>query len=276
MHGISKMKTVLLTTHSCSAKYIAHQLHQNGFLAAVIIENSISKNKKNLIQKIFSSGWLQFPVKLLDFFSVYVYSKLCNRYLSKHLLSINQIDGFPENTTIHRVENASGAKCISILKKLEPAILVVLGTSLLSKDVLAIAKEYSLNIHGGIVPQYRNVHSDFWAFIFRDHDNIGTSIIHLDRGIDTGDVALQSSIEVDAQDTIYSIKKKNLILAGNLVIKTIGKAIDDSLPKVPQSNTQKGFYHTPGFADFFRLLRENFLRKQHSSQKKSSYNPLPR
>ena len=69
--------------------------------------------------------------------------------------------------------------------------------------MLSIAKRYTLNIHGGIVPKYRNVHSEFWAISKNDFKNIGTSIIHLDPGIDTGDIAIQEILEINSNDTIF-------------------------------------------------------------------------
>ena len=82
--------------------------------------------------------------------------------------------------------------------------------------------------------------------------NIGTSIIHLDPGIDTGDIAMQGLLKVNSDDTLLSIKKKNVELSLQLIIQTIEMAKTGNLPKTRQSKLIDSFYKTPRFIDFFQ------------------------
>ena len=252
------MKTVFLTTDSAPAKFIATHLHNRGFLDAIIIEKSTAKTKTKILKELKSASWGKVPVKILDFLAIYVYSKLAKRYIDNHLLRPNHIDGFPSGVTSHQVEDASGSQCLSTLKSMAPDILIVLGTSILKPEVLSVAKRYTLNIHGGIVPQYRNVHSDFWAASKNDFKNIGTSIIHLDPGVDTGNIAIQDSVKITSGDTLFSIKKKNIELSLCLITQAIEMAETGDLPGTPQLKIQGGFHKTPGLMDFFRLFATTF------------------
>lgn len=247
------MKTVFITTDSCGGKFIANILKRNGFLDALIIEKEGGETREKLKRDLKKAPLWKLPVKIIDFFSVFIYSGICSCYLHRHLLLKNNFASYPQNIPLHIVENASDANCVSLLKSLNPDILVVLGTSILKPEVISIPKKFILNIHGGIVPQYRNVHSDFWAFINRDYDNIGTSIIHLNSGIDTGDVALQSCIEINRTDNLLTIKNKNINLAGNLIIEALNLASCGLLKRSPQNHAEKGVYRTPGFLDFLSL-----------------------
>jgi methionyl-tRNA formyltransferase len=246
------MNIVFLTTDSVPAKFIATHLHQGGFLNTIIIEKNTAKTKAKILKEIKSSSWKKVPIKILDFLAIYIYSKMAKSYLNKHLLIPNQIFGFPSEITRHQVENASSPQCLSILDSLAPDILIVLGTSILKPEVLSFAKYHNLNIHGGIVPQYRNVHSDFWAASKGDFENIGTSIIHLDPGVDTGNIALQGSVKIIPEDTLFSIKNKNIELSLRLIIQAIELAKTESLPNLPQLKIKGGFHKTPGVFDFFR------------------------
>ena len=96
------------------------------------------------------------------------------------------------------------------------------------------------------------MHSDFLAVSKKDFTSIGTSIIHLDPGIDTGDIAMQSLLKVSSDDTLFSIKKKNVELSLQLVIQTIEMAKTGNLPKTRQSKLIDSFYKTPRFIDFFQ------------------------
>ena len=252
------MKTVFLTNNSGPAKFIANRLHKKGLLDAIIIEETAAKTKIKVFREIKSASWKKIPEKILDLCTIWIYSQFAKRYIEKHLLKPNNIEGLPKEIALHRVKNASGSQCLSILKSLEPELIIVLGTSILKPEVLSIAKRYTLNIHGGIVPKYRNVHSDFWAVSKKDFKNIGTSIIHLDPGIDTGDIAMQGLLEVNSNDTLFSIKKKNVELSLQLIIQTIEMAKTGNLPKTRQSKLIDSFYKTPSFLDFFRWFTSNY------------------
>ena len=249
------MKTIILANNSGAAKFIANCLHKKGLIDATIIEETSAKTK--VLKKIKSTSWKKFPEKILDLCTIWIYSQLSKRYIKKHLLKPNNIKEFPKGIVSHRVKNASSLQCLSILKSLTPELVIVFGTSILKPEVLTVAKRYTLNIHGGIVPKYRNVHSDFWAISRKDLKNIGTSIIHLDPGIDTGAIAIQGLLDINPDDTLFSIKKKNTELSLKLIIQAIEMAKKGDLPKDQQKKLKESFYKTPGFIDFFRFFKSN-------------------
>ena len=259
------MKTVFLTNNSGPAKFITNNLHVKGLLDATIIEDGSEKKITKIIREIKSISWKRIPEKILDLFTIWIYSQLTKLYIEKHLLKPNNIKTFPKGIALHRVKNASGLQCLSILKSLEPELIIVFGTSILKPEVLSIAKRYTLNIHGGIVPKYRNVHSDFWAVSKKDFTNIGISIIHLDPGIDTGDIAMQGLLKVSSDDTLFSIKKKNIELSLQLITQAIEMAKTGSLPKTQQSKLIDGFYKTPRFIDFFQWFTSSGKNIEHFS-----------
>src|SRR5258708_4874260 len=43
-------------------------------------------------------------------------------------------------------------------------------------------------MHPGICPEYRNAHGCFWALARRDLDNVGMTLLRIDKGVDTGPV----------------------------------------------------------------------------------------
>jgi len=256
------MKTVFLTNNSCSAQYIANRLNQKGLLDAIIIEETSAKRIIKILREVKSISWQRIPEKFLDLCTIWIYSKLANRYIEKHLLKPNNIKVFPKEITSHKVKNASGLQCLSILNSLEPELIIVFGTSILKPEVLSIAKRYTLNIHGGIVPKYRNVHSDFWAISKNDLNNIGTSIIHLDPGVDTGDIAIQEILKVNSNDTMFSIKKKNIELSLKLITQAIEMVKLENLPKIKQNQLSGSFYKTPSFLDFFHLFKSKYKKQK--------------
>jgi hypothetical protein len=106
-----------------------------------------------------------------------------------------------------------------------------------------------LNIHGGLVPKYRNVHSEFWALKNNEPHEIGSSIIYLDSGVDTGDLAIQEKIDVSDTTSVMRATVANLKVAARLAVKAAHLLESGQLPRLRQSelNGPAGFFQTPGF-----------------------------
>lgn len=246
------MKVVFLCRDSVAAIYVANVLAREGLIDAIVLERGTAARKRKLRRLLKKTPAWKLPIAALDVLALTAYAKLCTRYLIKHLLRPNGYSHYP--TATDAVDDANDDRCIDILKSHEPDVLLVLGTSILKEPLLSLPCKHLLNIHGGIVPGYRNVHSDFWAFRNGDHQHVGTSILHLDRGIDSGDVALQDSLDIDAQDNIFTIKKKNLELSAQLAVQALRQAASGTLARETQNADDARSFGTPGCLDLVRLL----------------------
>ncbi len=249
------MSVVFLCRDSVAAIYIAHALSRDARLDAIVIEEGRAARRRKLRRLGRATPIWRLPVTLLDVLTIVLHSKRTTRHLRSSVLEPHGLAGYPADVAIDRFDDANDATCVERLTQLAPDVLIVLGTSILREPLLSLPRRHLLNIHGGIVPHYRNVHSDFWAWHNRDYECIGTSIIHVDAGIDTGDLALQDTIAVEPEDTLMTVKQKNLELAGRLATRAVKQALDGTLPRQPQDRNSRGYYRMPGLADFLRLWR---------------------
>jgi len=60
--------------------------------------------------------------------------------------------------------------------------------TLLKEQVFAIPRLGTYVMHPGICPEYRNAHGCFWARANADADNVGMTLLKIDKGVDTGPV----------------------------------------------------------------------------------------
>jgi folate-dependent phosphoribosylglycinamide formyltransferase PurN len=72
------------------------------------------------------------------------------------------------------------------LKAINPDLVIVNGTRIISKKVLSSINSKFVNIHVGITPKYRGVHGTYWALVNNDVENSGVTVHFVDEGIDTG------------------------------------------------------------------------------------------
>jgi len=90
----------------------------------------------------------------------------------------------PQYTT----SNINDPEPCRLVGEAHPDLTIVMGTSILKRDMLAATGPNTINIHGGFLPHYRGNHCFFFALYQRDFDKIGSTIHFIDRGIDTGDI----------------------------------------------------------------------------------------
>ncbi len=106
----------------------------------------------------------------------------------------------PEQTKIKHVQSVNSQEALDILRELDPAVIVLAGTRILSKKFLSNLQCPVLNIHAGITPLYRGVHGAYWALAEGRPDLCGVTVHRVDTGIDTGEVLEQRLISVTKLD----------------------------------------------------------------------------
>ena len=101
---------------------------------------------------------------------------------------------------VAQVESANSAETINLLRELEPAVVLVNGTRILSSEVLKSVPAKFINLHAGITPRYRGVHGAYWALVENRGELCGVTVHQLDEGIDTGLVLAQATIAPQKAD----------------------------------------------------------------------------
>jgi methionyl-tRNA formyltransferase len=254
------MKVVLACRNGPSSYYIAGRLARENLLDAIVVESGKTA-RRNKLRRIFQQSdiW-QVPGKVLNIAFLLVYQAIAERTLRDFVTAGEFATKFPDGILTIHIDDINDTACKEFLEQQEPDYLVVSGTALLKDDIINIPSIAALNIHGGMVPKYRNVHSDLWAYVHNDCEHIGTSILYLDEGIDTGDVVCQSSAGVEARDGLFAAKKKNLSLAGELIVTALTRSelIDN---RIAQDKESQCFFPTPGSSEFMRLLLITIRRK---------------
>jgi methionyl-tRNA formyltransferase len=151
--------------------------------------------------------------------------------------------GLPAGKITH-FATVNDEACISILEKINPDIVLVNGTRIISKKLLERCKAVFMNMHAGITPQYRGVHGGYWAVANKDLEHCGVTIHLVDKGIDTGNILYQNKIAVNRKDNFTTYPYSQLGEGMPLVKKAIGDVVMGQLkPQPPSSLPGKLWYH---------------------------------
>lgn len=146
---------------------------------------------------------------------------------------------------------------IQLLKEINPDLIVISGTRIISKKVLNSVNCKFINIHAGITPKYRGVHGAYWALINDDIENVGVTVHFVDPGIDTGSIITQASITPSRKDNYITYP----LLQLSEGLKILKPAIEDYFngklqPKIIQGDSNLWFQPTICAYLYYRLVKK--------------------
>ncbi len=90
------------------------------------------------------------------------------------------------------VPSANSPEFLAAIERLKPAVILLAGCRLLSRQTLAALSCPVLNYHAGITPKYRGMNGGYWALATGDAENFGATVHLVDAGVDTGGVLHQA------------------------------------------------------------------------------------
>jgi len=153
---------------------------------------------------------------------------------------------------ITRFNTVNDASCIQLLQQIDPAVVLVSGTRIISKKVLESCKAEFINMHAGITPAYRGVHGGYWAVANKDDENFGVTVHRVDKGIDTGEILYQQRIPVTSNDNYATYPYLQLGEGLPLVRKAIEDVFTGGLkPQAIASGRGRLWYHPTILQYFF-------------------------
>ena len=146
-----------------------------------------------------------------------------------------------------------------MLQEIEPNLVIVNGTRIISKRILASINCPIINIHTGITPKYRGVHGGYWALTENDLQNFGTTLHHVDQGIDTGAVLAQIKGQPTAADNFATYPLLQYQIAIEILSKIVGAFADGCPPaSIPAATLESKLWYHPTAWEYlkFRISRQ--------------------
>lgn len=204
---MQQKKIILLASDCESSRWVFNALKDVVTIEAVILEQPVSKKElaKNRIKKI---GLLPVAGQVLFSLLVVPLLKIKSKKRKAYLLNKYGLNNnaFESGKTL-KVSSINEEGCLKVIQVLQPDIIVVNGTRIITKKILQSTHAVFVNMHVGITPHYRGSHGGYWALRNKDDEQFGTTIHIIDAGVDTGAVIKQVFIEPDNTDnfTTYPV-----------------------------------------------------------------------
>lgn len=130
------------------------------------------------------------------------------------------------------------SQALEQLQAWHPDLIVVAAYGkLLPNEVLTLPPLGCINVHASLLPRYRGAAPIQWA-IARGESETGVTIMSISERMDTGDILLQRSLPITADDTGGSLHDKLSRLGAEALRDAIGLLKKGELVGRPQNETE--------------------------------------
>ncbi len=158
------------------------------------------------------------------------------------------------------VSSVNSAECLALLQELQPDVVVVNGTRIISKKVLISLSCPVLNTHAGITPLYRGVHGGYWALANEDPSHCGVSVHLVDAGIDTGEILYQALIIPTEADNFTTYPLLQMAAGLPLLAQAVREALAGALRRRPAPAGESRLWSHPTLGQYLANRRRNGTR----------------
>ncbi|MBU4263430.1 MAG: methionyl-tRNA formyltransferase [Proteobacteria bacterium] len=125
---------------------------------------------------------------------------------------------------------------LDTIREFEPDLIIVTAYGrILPGPLLRLPPLGTINVHGSLLPKYRGA-APVQRAILKGEKETGITIMQMDEGMDTGDILLQDSLPIKADDTSATLAAKMARLGGRLLIEALELLRRDELPPTRQDN----------------------------------------
>lgn len=162
------------------------------------------------------------------------------------------------NPTYISSGNVNSGEVYEDITDLDPDLLVAYGCSIVEDPLLSDYQGQFLNLHLGLSPYYRGTGTNFWPLVNGEPEYVGATFMHIDEGVDTGEIVHQLRARVHPGDSPHDIGNRLIADAGQ-VYPELARSFDE-LESIEQLESDSEHYYTSSdySVEATETLYENF------------------
>jgi methionyl-tRNA formyltransferase len=150
------------------------------------------------------------------------------------------------------------------LANIKPDAIIVVGYGrMIPQQMLALPRYGNINLHASLLPKYRGAAPIQWA-IAQGEAVTGVTTMHIDSGLDTGDILLQKEMVIVPEDTAETLAPRLATVGAELIVETLRGLQTEKIQPRPQDNSRTSLApilkKEDGRIDFHRTAEETCNR----------------
>jgi methionyl-tRNA formyltransferase len=126
---------------------------------------------------------------------------------------------------------------IEALRAKQPDLIIVVAYGqILPKSLLEIPRFGCVNVHASLLPRWRGAAPIQYAILNGDRET-GVTTMYVDEHMDTGDIILQRSELIRADDTSATLHDRLARFGAELLVETVAQIAEGKAPRSKQNET---------------------------------------
>ncbi len=233
----SRVKVVLLTSNGLEHRYVAAAI-ESAYPAelAGIITAAAPASRIRLLR-----WWRRYSIsQLASRVAARMYRRRHHRdewreaALARVLFADDVPEALPRPDLQHVVPTHNHDACISLLARIQPDVIVVYGTGLIGRRVIAAATRGIVNMHTGLSPWYRGSDSVFWALHNQEPEKVGATVHLVSENLDAGAVLHTTCPTIEPDDDEDSLFAKCVRAGTALLVEAVREIAESRVVPIPQ------------------------------------------
>lgn len=145
-----------------------------------------------------------------------------------------QAHGIP----VYQPETLRDGSALAVLRELDPELIVAAAYGrILPDDILALPPKGCINVHSSLLPKYRGSAPINWAILNGDSET-GVTIQEMVHDLDAGDIILQQSTPIGADEDAAALYDRLAAMGGELVIEAAAQIEAGTATYTPQDHSK--------------------------------------
>ncbi len=127
---------------------------------------------------------------------------------------------------------------LPLLQELQPDIIVVAAYGRILPDYILKFPRYGcVNVHGSLLPKYRGA-APIQRAVINGERKTGVTIMRMDRGMDTGDMILQTPMEILDTDTAGTLFERMAQVGADTLLHAIEQILSGTASYISQNEKE--------------------------------------
>ena len=130
---------------------------------------------------------------------------------------------------------------VELIKSFSPDFIVVVAYGkILREEILNIPRIACVNGHASLLPKYRGSAPIQWSII-NGEKVTGVTTMLMDKGIDTGDILEQKTVEIGDDETAEELFERLSLISADLMLSTLSKLEKGELTPIRQNEAEMSY-----------------------------------
>jgi hypothetical protein len=255
-----EFKFILLARDCDSTAIVYNYLAKHIPVEKVILENPVER-KKQFCKRKNRLGWMAAISQAAFMVGIVPFIRMFSQKRKKEIFKHYHLDNTPLPVDkIIRVHSLNSDHSRNLLKEINPDLILINGTRILSKKTLDAVAAPFINIHTGITPAFRGVHGGYWAVASGQKDLFGTTIHYVDTGIDTGGIIEQIFSLPNSKDNFCTYPYLQYATALPSLLSVISRFAAGEKPAIkPPVVSNSALWFHPTLWQWIKNINRTFL-----------------